>query len=132
MRRLLAGFGIVGIAILLWSVLVPGQAVPSTLPGSDQGSHEKHQAKLNWKAPTGPDAEQPMSYVIYRTNASVKDRVVKCGKKWRRIASMAADVTEYTDEEVKPGKAYCYAVSAITSRGESSKSFTATAVIPSP
>ena len=45
MRRLLAGFGMMGIAILLWSVLATGEAGV----GSDAGDHGKHHAKLSWK-----------------------------------------------------------------------------------
>lgn len=132
MRRLLAAFVIVGIAILLWSVPVPYQSGSSVPSGSEARRHGKHEVKLNWKPPVGPRAEQPRSYLIYRTEASIKDRVVNCGKKWRQIATTAADVTRYTDAEVTPGKKYCYAVSAMTSRGESSKSFFASAAIPSP
>lgn len=132
MRGLLFDFGTVGIAILLWSVLVPGQAAPSAPSASDAGGHGKHQAKLKWKPPAGPGAEPPKSYIVYRTRATIKDRVLNCGKKWRPIATTAADVTEYTDEGVKPGEAYCYSVSAMTAHGESSKSFAASAKIPSP
>ncbi len=131
MRRFLAVFGIGGIAVLLWSLSAPGQLVPAP-SGPEAHRHGKHQVKLNWKSPAGPRAEKPKSYVIYRTNASIKQRVVNCGKKWWRIGTTAADITVYTDTEVKPGKVYCYAVSAMTSRGESSKTFAASAVIPSP
>ncbi len=132
MRRLLAVFGIVVIAILLWSSSLPGQPGTSTPSGAEAHRRGKHEVKLNWKPPAGPRAEQPKSYVIYRTKASIKNRVVNCGKKWQQIGTTSADVTEYIDREVKSGKMYCYAVSAMTSRGESSKSFVATAVIPSP
>jgi len=108
-----------------------GQA-PNTPPVSAVDGHGNHEAKLNWKPPSGPGAERPASYIVYRTYASIKGKAVNCGKKWRPIATTNADVTQYTDHGVEPGKAYCYAVSVVTSRGESSKSFTASAVIPSP
>lgn len=132
MRRLLARFGILGIAILLWGVLLPGQAAPSAPSTPAAASQKKHQAKLKWNAPAGAGAEQPKGYIVYRTNGWMKDRAVNCGKKWRPIATTAAGVTEYTDDEVKPGDVYCYAVSAMTSKGETRKSFTASARIPSP
>lgn len=132
MRRLFDRFGIVGIAMLLWGVLVPGQSPPSIPSGSGAHDHGKHQAKLKWNPPSGSGAEQPKSYVVYRTKASIKERVVSCGKKWQRIGTTTADVTQYTDTDVEAGRAYCYAVSAVTSRGESSKSFNAAAIIPSP
>lgn len=131
MRTAPINIGIAGIGILLWSALVNGQGARNAAAGT-VGAQGKHQARLKWKPPGGPGAERPRSYIIYRTNGWIKDRVVDCGKKWQPIATTAPDVTEYTDEKVKPGEVYCYAVSAVTSKGESPKSFAASAAIPSP
>jgi hypothetical protein len=131
MRRLLPGFGTVGIVVLFWSLVLLGQMGPAS-SGSEAGGHGKHRAKINWKPPAGPRAEEPQSYIIYRTKASIIEKVVNCGEKWHAIATTSAQVTDYIDETVRPGQAYCYAVSTVTSHGESSKSFAASAVIPSP
>ena len=130
--RLLSNYVVVGIAVLLLSVLLSGQSTPSAPSRLMADSHQKHQARLRWDAPSGPGADQPIGYIIYRTNCWTKNRVVNCGKNWQQIATTAANVTEYTDRKVKPGNAYCYSVAANTSRGKSSKSFAVPAEIPSP
>ena len=132
MTRLLVRFEIVAIAILLWGVPASGLAGDKIASEPERGGHGKHKAKLKWNPPDGPGAERATSYVIYRTRASIKKGVVDCGKKWVQVGTSPGEVTEYTDERVKPGESYCYAVSAITSKGETSRSFAASAQIPSP
>ncbi len=130
MRRLAVLFLGFAIAALTAFPAAAGQASPPS--PSVSGGPGKHKAMLAWKAPP-PDPKSTVDhYDIYRGSASIKKGQVKCPKKLKKIASTAGPTTQYTDETVSAGKAYCYAVTAVGSRGESSQSFWATAIIPKP
>jgi len=122
-----------GIAVLVSCASATGQAVPSPPSVSDQTTKAKHKAKLAWKPSPGGGADAVRSYNIYRAHALVnKQGKLECKKKWEKIGSTTAPATQFTDEKVAPGKAYCYAVTSVTARGESWKSDPVKATIPSP
>ena len=129
MRRLAVVSSMAGITVLA-ACLAAGQTPSRSFV--DKDPHSKHKATLAWTAPPQNDRDKTTHYNIYRTSASIKKGVTTCGKKWNKIGSVAAPTTQFTDETVGAGKVYCYSVTSVTARGESSQSFAATAVIPKP
>ena len=113
-------------------VSVPPQKVPPVPPKSSEAvvAH-RHRATLSWNPPA-KDAAAVQGYNIYRSPASVIRGMVRCAEHWAKIGSTAPPNTQFTDENVTAGRAYCYAVTSISPRGESGKSIVATAVIPTP
>lgn len=130
MRRV-AALGILAIAVLALSASGSAQA-PSPPSGSEQSRPAKHTAKLAWHAPPAEDGNPVKTYNVYRTPASLKKGAIKCGKDWHKIGSTEAPTTAFTDQEIVAGKAYCYAVTSVTARGESPRSVVAAAIIPKP
>lgn len=102
-------------------------------PAPSQGGQAKHhRATLSWNAPAMDKAAPVTSYRIYRAPATLHHGKAKCTRKWVLIGSTVGPNTQYIDENVQAGSAYCYAVSAVNSRGESPKSQLQTAIIPRP
>lgn len=91
-----------------------------------------HRVELSWKDFNINRRIRVDHFNVYRAPAKKDGGKLSCSDDWTKVGSAPTPVMHYSDTTVAAGQDYCYAVTAVNAKGESSKSVVAVASVPAP
>jgi len=69
-------------------------------------------------------------YLIYRAEGKKSGQGTVCNSKYKKVSRVSGSTTSYTDWAVRPNRIYCYKITTVVGKHESSPTEVVTAVIP--